>query len=450
MKKRTRRAVFYSLLALFPLIGAIVVLYAQGWRFDFATWRAEKVGVILVRPYPADASITLNGKPVQNQSGFLSQTTAITGLFPGNYALSLRSPGYRSWNENAPVDPSLVTEFGDAVLVPDAPATTTAGGGIAAFEDTSDGIVLQMPDGAIMLGGDAVARGALVGAADGTDGAAPALPQAFLFRTFSGSYERYDLAAATATDVSAPLARAGARAAQMETIALDPYDAGAIIAIGADGAWRVRSGESGATLIARPPRGGTFTAALAPSPSFLAWSSFNPVADSSAAEIYDQGSGAVVATTSALSGKTVSLGWISPSLLGILQNDGALYEYDLNARATKRIAGDVRQFAAAPDGSAIAALEKNSLEILPLTDAATYHRFNLPDAATALQAIWYGDSAHLFIAYPGSVSFLDLEDAGLRNFISVAKGNDPIYNSQENVLYLLNGARKLEQFDFPS
>lgn len=117
---------FYALFGLFFLLGAGVVLYAQGWRFDFLTWHAEKVGGIFVRSFPENADIFVNGKSVPNGSGFFSFSagTLISDLFPRTYKLSLKATGYDAWTENAPVLPSFVTTFEHAVLVPSAPATT--------------------------------------------------------------------------------------------------------------------------------------------------------------------------------------------------------------------------------------------------------------------------------------------------------------------------------------
>jgi hypothetical protein len=113
------------------------------------------------------------------------------------------------------------------------------------------------------------------------------------------------------------------------------------------------------------------------------------------------------------------------------------------------LASDVKQIAVANDGSAIAALENSSLEIFPMTDTQTYHRFNIPNVANAMNVMWYKDASHLFVVYPDSVSFLDLDDLGLQNFISVAKGTDPLYKPQENILYLVNSANEPVGFDFP-
>jgi hypothetical protein len=114
----TRRRIFYTLVALFIIIGGGVVSYAQGWRLDFTTWHFEKIGGIYVRAYPENADIYLDGQPIQNQSGFLTAGTLISDLLPRTYTVSLKSAGYDDWQENAPVAPSLVTQYKYAVLVP--------------------------------------------------------------------------------------------------------------------------------------------------------------------------------------------------------------------------------------------------------------------------------------------------------------------------------------------
>ena len=143
MKLQTRKRIFYVFILLFVVIGAAVVLYAEGWRINLSTLDAEKAGGIYVRSYPNNAQIMLNGEPVQNQSAFLSPGTFISGLFPKKYILALSAAGYDAWTESAPVIPSLVTEMKYAVLVPKT-ATNVATGTIAAtdyFEADGDLVV---------------------------------------------------------------------------------------------------------------------------------------------------------------------------------------------------------------------------------------------------------------------------------------------------------------------
>ena len=42
MKLQTRKRIFYVFILLFVVIGAVVVLYAEGWRINLSTLDAEK------------------------------------------------------------------------------------------------------------------------------------------------------------------------------------------------------------------------------------------------------------------------------------------------------------------------------------------------------------------------------------------------------------------------
>ncbi len=82
-----------------------------------------------------------------------------------------------------------------------------------------------------------------------------------------------------------------------------------------------------------------------------------------------------------------------------------------------------------------------------------YYRFNLPDMASVESLIWYKDQTHLFVQYPDHVSFLDFADLSLHNFTTVSEistGTVPVYDTQENALYLIDQGKKLVRFDFPS
>ncbi|HVO29060.1 MAG TPA: PEGA domain-containing protein [Candidatus Paceibacterota bacterium] len=335
MTRKARRTIFYTLLALFFVVGSGVVLYAEGWRVDLTTWRPEKVGAIYIRSYPQSAAITLNGKPVGNQSGFLSPGTLISDLLPHTYRVSLQAPGYDDWHENAAVLPSFVVQFRYAVLVP------------------RDG--MPAPTG-----------------------------------TVAGS---------AYSSVKQYLALSSAAAAPTTT---DPFD-----------------------------------------PSQKAVAGKNKVSVFSATQ-------ATTTLTIAVSGWNAGVTWLTPTLLGILQSDGELYLYNTNARQLRKLADDVRSFSATPDGSMVAALEYRSMEVFSLSDPGVYYRFNPPDIAAAQRTFWYADRTHLFVIYPDHVSFLDLADATLTNFTTVADGTSPFYDEAANKLFILTPARNIAAYAFPS
>lgn len=377
MTLHTRRKIFYTLVLLFFVLGAGVVLYAEGWRLDFGTWHFEKVGGIYIRSFPENASIFLNGKSVRNESGFLSPGTLISDLLPRTYTVSLKAPGYEPWQENAPVAPSFVAQFKYAVLVPDA-AAAAASGTVRQFSIANGSVVLR--------------------AASGTD----------------------------------------------------PYNPSQVITANQNRISIFNTDTATTTILDRATAARYIGPSTAVSPSFIAWTRFNAAKNSSTIVLYSEFSESIADASSSLPGKNVELKFVTDGLLGILQNDGQLYLYDLNAKTFRKLADNVKSFAATDDGVSVAALEYNGLEIFTLSGEQNYYRFNLPDVASAENLIWYHDDEHLFVVYPGRISFLDLSDSGLNNFRTVNAGTSPEYEAGTNILYFISPSGMLMKMEFPN
>ncbi len=436
MTRRTRRILFYMLVALFPVISIGVVLYAEGWRLSIQPWKFEKVGAILVRPYPADAAITLDNQPITDRAGLLSQNILISDLLPGNYELGLTRNGYRPWHETATVLPSLVTEFHAAVLIPKKPAsrsTTT----IAHFYIASDELVMQSPNGTIAWRGKTIGNGTIVSVTNNLG--------ALMFQNRGGIYARYDFSAATTTKLFS---------LTNDDVSLDAYDPAIMVIRNSGSVWVRNTTAATTTLVDRVSSPTIIGEPIASFTAALAWTHVAPKnigeGVSSSIVAYDPLSQTVTTSSITIAGRTAALAWIDNNRLGVLQDDGSLFIYSAEAEDFQKIADDVKNFSVAPDASAIAAVEHSGFEIIPLDDSQTYHRFNIPDVGSITQAIWYRDANHLFLASPASVAFLDLQDLGLHNLQTVAEGTNPLYNPSKNILYLINSAGNLEQFDFPS
>jgi hypothetical protein len=438
MQKTTRRKFFYALVAVFLVLGTGVVLYAEGWRIDFATLRPEKVGGIFVRAYPENASITLDGKPIQSELGLLSRGTLINGLLPHSYTLALATPGYDSWQETAAVAQSLVTEFKYAVLVP-GKATTTATGTITAFALTATGPAIQTPTGVKVND---------VSAGTGTIIEASSLSSAILLKRPSGVYVLYTTPSSTA-NLSNIFAADGVGAQNISALTVNPYNNPPQVAAANQSRLWVLDLATQKILFTGTASDGTVLIpnAIAFSPSLVAWA-VNETATSSL-DFYNFNTDTFTQSVSVFPGQTAKLSWLSGTTFAALQKDGALYRYDLDSQTFTKMADDVVDFTASDDGSMLAALEQHSLEIFSL-GSTDYWRFNLPDGASIQKLIWYRDARHLFVVYPDHVSFLDLSDSALTNFTSVAQGTAPEYDPSTNSLYLLDLQRHLIQFTFPT
>lgn len=439
MTLRARRALFYILVVVFFVIGAGVILYAQGWRFDLSTWRPKKVGGIFVRSYPEDAAIALDGKPVANEAGILSHGTIIDDLFPKSYLLSLSETGYDAWRENVSVFPALVTELKDAVLVPQTP-TTIASGTVAGFSIVSGETILQAPDGTISWRGVIIGKGVIASES-------ATFKNVMIKNATTGVYTLYDFDEVSSTNLSAALAESGVNAKSLTSFLIDPYDDTKIIAGDPKKILIFDTAEGLFAPVGQAVVGTALGPSLAPSPSLLAWTSFSEASGTSAVGLYDTFAKTTTISSTTVSGRTTMLHWISSQNLGVLQDDGSLYIHNTANGQFQKLADDVLSFAATPDGSMIAAVEQSSLEIFSFTDAGTYHRFNLPGVS---RVIWYSDMDHLFIVYPNRVAFLDLEDAGLNNLTTVAQGTAPFYDALTNELSLITPTHQLVQFTFPN
>jgi hypothetical protein len=442
MSQHGRRALFYVLTLIFLILGTSVVFFAQGWRMDLPSFHISKVGGIYVHSYPENADIFLNGRSMQNQSGFLSRGTLISNLFPKTYHLALTAAGYDDWNENVAVDPSLVADHQYAVLIP-ASAAYAATDTVASFDAGTNGILSESSSGKIMVNGKTIGSGKMIAVSPDM--------RSLIFQTSNGAIVFADLAEATTTNVSELFAEKGFSPVPEVQFSFDPSDDGAVFAVNAQKVEWFEMRENSGVTVSAASKGTVITGNLAVSPSTAAWTHLLGKNDTASSTLvfYDLSLKTIATTTVALGSPVKELSWVTGNLLGILSQDGSFFLYDTNQRTLQKIADDVRSASATQDGSRIAALESRSLEIFTLGDPSGYYRFNLPNVADAQGTAWYRDDDHLFIFYADHVAFLDLEDAGLTNYATVARGTSPQYNPDANALYLIDPQSRLIQFNFP-
>ena len=453
MKIQTRRRIFYVFILLFVVIGAFVVFYAEGWRINLSTLEAEKAGGIYVRTYPNNAQITLNGKPVQNQSAFLSPGTFISGLFPKTYTLTLTALGYDAWTENVPVVPSLVTEMKYAVLVPKTAANVaTDTPAVAGYFEADGDVVVANASATITWLGKTIGYGAITSHSVDLK---TAIIRTISARTGVTTYALYDFTAATSTNLSALLKQSSIASTPSTNVFVDPYDDTDIIAQTPAKIVGIDSDTHRTTMIDTASTGETIESPIAVSPSVMAWARYTAgtsmasTAGTSQVVVYDKFSGDTTDSSLAIDGQIRQLAWVRNNVLGILASDNTLYLYDVPNEQLTTLADDVKQFYPTADGSALAALEYHSLEVFAFNDLPNYYRFDLPDVTDAQELIWDKDDTHLFVQYPDHITFLDLADTAMKNLTTVSLGTDPSYDPQENSLYLIDQGQKLIRFDFP-
>ncbi len=118
MTRRFRRFIFLIFTIFFVVSSIIVILFAQGYRFNFNSLKIVKTGGIFIKTSTDGAKIYINDKYVESTSGILSHSTLISGLTPKNYSVFIYEENYYPWNKTVEVKNGMVTELNNIILFP--------------------------------------------------------------------------------------------------------------------------------------------------------------------------------------------------------------------------------------------------------------------------------------------------------------------------------------------
>lgn len=104
MKLRTRFTLIGIGITIFIILAPILVFYARGFKYDFATRQIVKTGTLVLRTEPTKANIFLNSdtKPTTTPA-------SIRFLTPGDYTIRLEKTGYQTWQKRLRVISQFVT-----------------------------------------------------------------------------------------------------------------------------------------------------------------------------------------------------------------------------------------------------------------------------------------------------------------------------------------------------
>jgi len=138
MTKIQRTILFLICFFIFLILAPIVVLYSQGYRFDFEEKKIVKTGGFYFKVWPRSAKIYLNGKFIKKMD-FLFGSTLIEDLLPKKYEIEIKKEGFFSWRKNLEVKEKLVTEARNIFLVPENPKFNLLTKNIISFRPSFDG-----------------------------------------------------------------------------------------------------------------------------------------------------------------------------------------------------------------------------------------------------------------------------------------------------------------------
>src|SRR5688572_3398648 len=99
MRSRARRLLSWTFIVTFFLIAPAIILSTAGYRYNFATRRIERTGVMIVETRPTGAMVTLNGERQVDDT-----PARLPSLSPGTYDLRVEKIGYHIWEKNVAIE----------------------------------------------------------------------------------------------------------------------------------------------------------------------------------------------------------------------------------------------------------------------------------------------------------------------------------------------------------
>ncbi len=152
MDLKIRRIFFYCLIAVFVLLGAYLVITAQGWVLDFKSMKIVETGALFLKYSPTDALVEINGERSNASPGLLSSGVFISKLVPGEYKVKVEKTNYLPWEKTFKVDEALVAAASQIKLWPEEwPMREVATSSISDFWLTGSGAVFQLSDKTLRL-----------------------------------------------------------------------------------------------------------------------------------------------------------------------------------------------------------------------------------------------------------------------------------------------------------
>ncbi len=113
----TRRKFFYLLVTLFLLGVPLILLYSQGFVFDFQNRDLVQTGGIFVKTVQTGAKIFIDSD-LYDETSFISHGVLMNNLLPKRYTVRVEKEGYRSWQKVVRVSDEEVLEFRNVFLPP--------------------------------------------------------------------------------------------------------------------------------------------------------------------------------------------------------------------------------------------------------------------------------------------------------------------------------------------
>ena len=93
-----RRIIYIFFMVVFAAILPFIILYANGFRYNFKKNNWQKTGIIFLESKPTEVEVYVNGKIVSEEIPI-----RIKDLLPNEHELKIEQAGYATWQKNISV-----------------------------------------------------------------------------------------------------------------------------------------------------------------------------------------------------------------------------------------------------------------------------------------------------------------------------------------------------------
>ncbi|MFA5012974.1 MAG: PEGA domain-containing protein [Candidatus Paceibacterota bacterium] len=117
MNKKLRTVLFSFFVIVFISVAPAILLYSEGYRFDWQQKKILETGGIYIKTNFANASVSIDGK-YTNKTAQLSHDYLAQNLLPKEHTVKVEMTGYHSWEKHLEVEKKMVAQV-DIVLFPE-------------------------------------------------------------------------------------------------------------------------------------------------------------------------------------------------------------------------------------------------------------------------------------------------------------------------------------------
>ena len=124
MTKRKRTILFLGFLILFLSIAPVIILYSQGYRFDWENKKITQTGGLFLKITPKSADIYVESLPsqkkiIEEKTDFFFGSALIQNLLPKKYKIQVKKDGHQSWEKTLEIKEKEVTGAKNIILIPE-------------------------------------------------------------------------------------------------------------------------------------------------------------------------------------------------------------------------------------------------------------------------------------------------------------------------------------------